>query len=202
MYRVGIIYTNSMLLIYFIVLIVLLIVSLSYKEGFETGTYAYLAPSSPALLDASTQSKFMKAYNESGGLLNKFITNENIGSLTSDITLEEVNYYIQQNKWPYGSYIMNYLTVNKEDLLKSKSKLNSLEDIQKVFPTRLIYKYLIQPSESQLSPPPLSNNIYMGKAIAPAEAPIAVKEDKTATIHPPFSSENYTKLQSICSTLR
>ena len=130
-----------MLLIYFIVLIVLLIVSLSYREGFETGTYAYLAPSSPALLDASTQSKFMKAYNESGGLLNKFITNENIGSLTSDITLEEVNYYIQQNKWPYGSYIMNYLTVNKEDLLKSKSKLNSLEDIQKVFPTRLIYKY-------------------------------------------------------------
>jgi hypothetical protein len=40
----------------------------------------------------------------------------------------------------------------------------------------------------------------MGKAIAPAEAPI-LKESK-ATIHPPFSSENYSKLQSICSTLK
>jgi hypothetical protein len=149
----------------------------------------------------------MKAYNESGGLLfNKFtITNENIGSITSDITLEEVNYYIQQNKWPYGSYIMNYLTVNKDDLLnKSNSKLKSLEDLQKAFPTRLVYKYLIQPTESALSPLPLSNNIYMGKAVAPAEAPAVapVVQEKTATIHPPFSTDNYSKLQSICSTLR
>ena len=97
---------------------------------------------------------------------------------------------------------MNFLTINKDDILnKTKSKLNSMDDLQKIFPTRLVYKYLIQPTENQLSPLPLSNNIYTGKAIAPVEAPV-VKEEKTSTIHPPFSSENYTKLQSICSTLR
>lgn len=195
-----------MLLLYLMFLIVLLIGSLSYREGFEGGQYAYLAPSSPAVLDETTKSKFIKAYNESGGVVfNKFIlTNENIDGVTKDITLEEVNYYIQNNKWPYGSYIMNYLTVNKEDLLKKSNSLKSLDDLQKSIPTRLIYRYLIQQTESQLSPPPLSNDIYMGKKPPPVEsAPEKAKEpETTATIHPPFSTENYSKLQSICSTLR
>uniref|UniRef100_A0A6C0HXF6 Uncharacterized protein n=1 Tax=viral metagenome TaxID=1070528 RepID=A0A6C0HXF6_9ZZZZ len=194
-----------MLLLYLIALVLLLIASLSYKEGFEGGQYAYLAPSDPIKMDASTQSKFIKAYNESGGLVfNKFIiTNENIDGVVKDITLEEVNYYIQNNKWPYGSYIMNYLTVNKEDLLNKSKQLTSLDDLQKTIPTRLIYRYLIQSTESQLSPLPLSNNIYMGKAVAPVDKPVLeIKEKTTATIHPPFSTENYTKLQSICSTLR
>ena len=75
-----------------------------------------------------------------------------------------------------------------------------MDNLQKVFPTRLFYKYLIESTETQISPPPLSNDIYMGKAVAPVDTPVATPE--VTTIRPPFSSDNYTKLQSICSTLK
>ena len=137
------------------------------------------------------------------------LTDENITQIknemnkTKEISLDEINYYIQNNKWPYNSYISNYLITNKESIIDKikNTKMKTLEDIQKVFPTRLFYKYFIESTETPISPPPLSNNIYMGKAVAPAEAPIATPSEPK-TIHPPFSSENYSKLQSICSTLK
>lgn len=197
------------IVMYSILLFILLIASLSYKEGFESGQYGYLAPHDPAVLDATTQSNFITTFNASGGVVLPQVilseTNRSFNDLKTIVTLDEINYYIQNKKWPYNSYIMNYLVSNKDAVLQNltKMKIYSLEDLQKVFPTRLVYMVFIDPTEKQLSPPPLSNNIYMGKAVAPAEAPVAVKEEKTtATIHPPFSSENYTKLQSICSTLR
>jgi hypothetical protein len=195
-----------MLLLYLIGLILLLIVSLSYKEGFESGTYAYLAPHDPAILDSTTQSNFITTFNNSGAVVVKELilsdTNRNLNDLKTIVTLDEINYYIQNKKWPYNSYIMNYVVSNKDAVLKQLSGIKSLEDLQKVFPTRFIYMLFINPTESKLSPPPLSNNIYMGKAVAPPEAPVVKDETPVATIHPPFSSENYTKLQSICSTLR
>ena len=191
------------LILYLIFLIILLIGCLSYKEGFATGQYAYLAPSSPLLLDETTKIKFVTAYNKSVSAINEqFTIKEPVNVAGLEATLEEVNYYIQQNKWPYGSYILNYLTTNKDTIFKdANGSIKTIDDIQKIFPTRLIYRFLIKKIEMQLSPPPLSNDIYMGKAVAPPEAPVAVKND-TATIHPPFSTENYSKLQSICSTLR
>jgi len=194
-----------MIVIYFISLIVLLIVSLSYKEGFESGTYAYLAPNDPAILESNKAATFIDVFNKSGGVVLPEITltdtNRSFNDLKTIVTLDEINYYIQNKKWPYNSYISNYLTSNKDILKPFSDKIKSLEDLQKVFPTRFIYMMFINPTEKQLSPLPLSNNIYMGKAVAPAEAPV-VQEKTTATIHPPFSTENYTKLQSICSTLR
>jgi len=203
-----------MIVIYLIGLILLLIVSLSYKEGFESGTYAYLAPNDILVADETTKNNFITAGKKTAAVLfpDMTVTDGQINQIksamnkTTDVSLSEINYYIQNNKWPYGPYIMNFLTVNKEDVLKklkdNNTKIQSLEDLQKVFPTRFIYKFLIEATESQISPPPLSNNIYMGKAVAPAEAPVVQEEKTTATIHPPFSTENYTKLQSICSTLR
>ena len=198
------------IILYLIGLIILLIASLSCREGFETGTYAYLAPNPVLVVDEATKNNFITAGKKTVALLfpEITVTDDKIAQLknelnkTTDLSLDEINYYIQNNKWPYGPYIMNYLTVNKEDLLNKlkNTKTKTLEDLQKVFPTRFIYKYLIADTEIQLSPRPLSNNIYMGKAVAPAEAPIL--DEPKATIHPPFSSENYSKLQSICSTLK
>ena len=198
------------IVMYFILLVILLIASLSCKEGFESGQYAYLAPNPVLVVDETTKNNFITAGKKTAALLfpEITVTDDKITQLknelnkTTDLSLDEINYYIQNNKWPYGPYIMNYLTVNKEDLLNKlkNTKTKTLEDLQKVFPTRFIYKYLIADTENQLSPLPLSNNIYMGKTVAPAEAPILKEEPKT--IHPPFSSENYSKLQSICSTLK
>jgi hypothetical protein len=192
------------IVMYFIVLIGLLIVSLSFREGFESGQYGYLAPHPPDTLDATTQSNFITTFNNSGGVVLPEIilsdANRNLNDLKAIVTLDEINYYIQNKKWPYNSYISNYLTSNKDAVLK-QIPVKSLEDLQKVFPTRFIYMLFINSKEKQLSPLPLSNDIYMGKAVAPPEAPVK-DETPVATIHPPFSTENYTKLQSICSTLR
>ena len=199
------------IVMYLIVLIVLLIASLSYREGFESGSYAYLAPNDILITDETTKNKFITAGKKTAAIFFPEITltDEKINQIksemnkTKDISLDEINYYIQNNKWPYNSYISNYATTNKESILNKlkDTKIKTLDDLQKVVPTRLFYKYFIESTETQISPPPLSNNIYMGKAVAPAEAPIATPSEPK-TIHPPFSSENYSKLQSICSTLK
>jgi hypothetical protein len=198
------------IILYLIFLIILLIASLSFKEGFESGQYGYLAPNVILVTDETTKNNFITAAKKTGAVFFPEITftEERINQIknemnkTKEISLDEINYYIQNNKWPYNSYISNYLTRNKDSILDKikHTKIKSSDDLQKVIPTRLFYKYFIESTETQISPPPLSNDIYMGKAVAPADTPTPV--EPTATIRPPFSSDNYTKLQSICSTLK
>lgn len=201
------------IVMYLILLVILLITSLSFKEGFESGQFGYLAPHDPAVLDATTQATFIDAFNKSGAVVfpdAKIVSSDTkiMTDFKKIATLDEFNYYIQNKKWPFNSYMMNYLNANQATILEQlkQMKIYSLEDLQKIFPTRFIYTYFINPKESKLSPKPLSNDIFTGKAVAPVDAPIPATQVKTdepsPTIHPPFSSENYTKLQSICSTLR
>lgn len=197
------------MLLYLLFLVVLLIVALSFKEGFETGTYAYLAPSEPISLDETTKNNLIAAGKKTAAILfpDTTFTPEKINQIKNqmnninDVTLEEVNYYIQNNKWPYGSYIMNYLTTNKqalEDRLKN-SPFKSVDYLQKVFPTRGIYKYVIgEDTEAKISPPPLSYEIYMGRKKAPEDPPDA----PAPTIRPPFSNDSYSKLETLCATLK
>lgn len=118
------------------------------------------------------------------------------------VTLDEMNYYIQNRTWPINSYIKNYISTNKatfDDMMK-QMKINSVDDFYRILPVRFIYTYYINQKESSISPKPLSNDIFMGKQPPPVEASAATSI--TSTISPPFSSENYSKLQSICSTLK
>jgi hypothetical protein len=175
-------------ILYLSFLTILLIGCLSYKEGFEGGKYAYLAPNTILIADETTKNKFIAAGKKTAAVLfpNITLTDEKINQIknelnkTNDISLHEINYYIQNNKWPYGSYIMNFLTVNKDDLLNKlkNTRMKTIDDLQKVFPTRLLYKYLIQPTEPL--PPPLSNDIYMGRVDT-----VAVKSETVATVKPP-----------------
>jgi len=207
------------IVMYLIFLVILLIVSLSFREGFQSGQFSYLAPSPPAVLDASTEASFIDAFNKSAGVIfpNSKIDPSDTKKMT-DIkkyaTSDEINYYIQNKKWPYNSYIMNYLNTNKETLLKQleQLKIYSLEDLQRCFPTRMFYAAFIYAKESSISPKPLSNDIFTGKQPPPVEptsdtptSDSSTSDSSTSdssTIHPPFSSENYSKLQSICSTLK
>jgi len=109
------------IVMYLIGLVVLLITSLSFKEGFESGTYAYLAPHDPAILDSNKAATFIDVFNKSGGVVLPEITltdtNRSFKDLKTMVTLDEINYYIQNKKWPYNSYISNFLTSNKDALL-------------------------------------------------------------------------------------
>jgi len=203
------------IIIYLFFLVVLLIASLSFREGFEGGQYAYLAPSPPAVLDTTTEATFITTFNATGGVIfpnakiDPFDTKK-MTDFKKYVTLDEFNYYIQNKKWPYNSYIMNYLNANQAtvtDVLQ-KLKIYSIENLQKILPTRFVYIIFMNPKESTMSPKPLSNDIFTGQKPPPVEAPTPSSAAKIAdtisakpTIHPPFSSDNYTKLQSICSTL-
>jgi len=195
------------IVMYLIFLVVLLIASFSFKEGFETGRYAYLAPFSPYELDATTKQKFTTAYNNIAGLLLPTVIIKDDNNLLKVfqqyVTLDEMNYYIQNRTWPINSYIKNYIATNDkasfDDMMK-QLKINSVDDFYRIFPVRFIYASYINPTESKLSPVPLSSDIFTGKQPPPVETSAATSI--TSTISPPFSSENYSKLQSICSTLK
>lgn len=191
-------------ILYLSCLFILLIASLSFREGFESGQFSYLAPHPPTVLDSTTEATFITTFNASGGVVfpDAKIDPSNPKMMTDFkkyATSDEFNYYIQNKKWPYNSYIMNYVNTNKAKFLESlkQLKISSLEDLQKVLPIRASYAVFIHVNEITMSPRPLSNDIFMGTKPSPVDAAPAAKP----TIHPPFSSDNYTKLQSICSTL-
>ena len=68
------------IILYLIFLTVLLIASLSFKEGFEGGQYAYLAPSDPISLDETTKNNLIVAGKKTVAVLfpDKTVTNEQI----------------------------------------------------------------------------------------------------------------------------
>jgi hypothetical protein len=184
------------IVLYLFLLVILLIVSFSSKEGFETGKYAYLAPVKPYILDETTKQNFITAYNNSGGLVfpNAYIKPNDdavLNQFKQFASLDEINYYIQNKKWPINSYVTNYIVTNKttfEDAIR-QMKINTFDDLYKIVPVRFIYASFIHPKESGLSPVPLSNDIFMGKQQAP------VGSVSTDTIRPVFSSENYSTIK-------
>lgn len=189
------------IVLYLLLLVVLLIASFSLKEGFETGKYAYLAPIKPYVLDDTTKRNFITAYNNSGALVlpNAYMKegdDTTVNQFKLFASLDEINYYIQNKKWPINSYVTNYVVTNKatfENIIK-QLKINTFDDLYRALPVRFIYGQYINPTESKLSPVPLSADIFMGKQTAPVDA-------SSPTESTPFSSENYSKLQSICSTI-
>ena len=192
--------------LYLLFLVVLLIATFSLKEGFETGKYAYLAPPKPYILDETTKQKFITAYNNLGGRIypNAYIKPNDdtiLNQFKNLATLDEINYYIQNNRWPINSYVTNYAVTNKStfDTIMKDIKIYSLDDLYRVLPVRAIYAIFINVTEAQMKPVPLSNDIFMGKQPPPVDVSVSPTSD--STIRPPFSSENYSKLQSICSTL-
>ena len=67
-------------ILYLSFLTILLIGCLSYKEGFEGGQYAYLAPSDPISLDETTKNNLIAAGKKTVAVLfpDKTVTNEQI----------------------------------------------------------------------------------------------------------------------------
>ena len=193
-----------MKIIIYLLFLVILLASLSFKEGFESGQYAYLAPFKPYVLDESTKTNFITVYNGSGGAVfpDSVIKDGNVDGIKNYANLDEINYYIQNKKWPINSYIKNYLSANKETVSEKLKaiKINSVDDLYRVLPARFIYLFFIHPQEYKLSPVPLSNDIFTGKKPPPVET--TTETTTEPTVRPPFSSENYSKLQSICSTLK
>lgn len=180
----------------------------TFREGFDLssigasiGEYDYLKPVDPAtVLDETTEADFRKVFSETitpiypEWSLGKVPTL--IASLKTYASAEEFKYYIQNKKWPYGSYLTNYLTNNKDNVLKSVNSITvtTTEQVQQIFPTRFFYGRFIMSTESKQSPLPVSNDIFTGKAQPPTSI-------SPTTSSSSLSPDNYTKLKSICSSI-
>jgi hypothetical protein len=90
-------------------------------------------------------------------------------------TEPEITYYIQNGKFPYNGYIMNWLKKQP-----SITQSNVDHDMQ-FYPNRYEYQWRIKPTESTMTPPPLAYNIYMGTAKPPPNFNYAATHPSTIT---------------------
>jgi len=149
-------------------LFILLFLALSSEEGFNlgitsVGKYDYLKPPpGPAVLSEEVEKKFLEAYNKNvlTILPDAVLDKAKMDRLKPLITVEEVDYYVKNNKWPYGEAI-TYCLENKKDAVE-KLPLTKVEDIQKCWPTRLIFM-LVCNGECAKASPSLECDIFSGK---------------------------------------
>lgn len=196
-------------LLFFLFLLSLLYFT-TFREGFDLpsiggasiGEYDYLKPvPTPTVLDTTTEQDFINAYSTTTSSIfpsfNPKTNGSMIPSLKKSVTLEEFKYYVTNNKWPYGSYITNYITTNKDDVLVRVKPWNitNLDDLQKLLPSRSVYDICINPLESKMTPLPISNDIYTGKSQPSTDS--SVPSSSTSSLSP----DNFTKLKSICSSI-
>ncbi len=145
-----------------------LLLFVSSREGFELGKspigqYDYLKPPpGPAILSAEVENNFMEAYNKNAVSIftEAVLDKDKINNFKKYITVAEVEYYVKNDKWPYCSSLM-YCLENKKDAIE-KLPIKKLDDIQKIWPTRLIF-LLVCNGECSKSPPSLDCDIYSGK---------------------------------------
>ena len=101
------------------------------------------------------------------------------------VTEKEVQYYIDNGKYPYDSYVLKALKA--PDVLPNVIRENkSLEQLQKTNTNRTAYERFLKNKEAQMRPQPLSYQIYMGIVKPPSSASSQSKES------------NYNKCVSLC----
>lgn len=164
-------------------------------EGFETiGTYEYLSPPPPGnKIRNATYNEFSKVLTDiqckdniaKGQTCSPFVPNKS--DFEKNVTDSEMQYYITNKKWPWGSYLIKEITkkINndkarilkeygeiKDPMLKLKTSKNiELLRQEMMFNTRNAYNFLLlnpmPPALSTIDKNSLGYKIYMGTARPP-----------------------------------
>jgi len=187
-----------------------------FREGFVgdlVGEYDFLKPlPGPTALDSTTESNFVMAFNNANKSYSKIKADTNyVTQLKNNVTQDEFDYYIKNNKWPYGSYIATYLNTNLTRISPNLTAMFSpdtptVDLIQQVFPTRVAYMMFAQSQEIKQTPKPETVDIYLGTQTTPeASAPTtSLSAQTTPGASAPttsLSGDTYAKLQSVCASL-
>lgn len=109
----------------FLVILLLFYTSIEgFNLGISTqvpvGKYDYLKPHEPAVLTNELETKFIERFNKNATSIIKDFSNNSSDTLKECkkyATVDEFTYYVKNNKWPYGSYIIDYIT--SKDKLKT-----------------------------------------------------------------------------------
>jgi len=166
-----------MKLVFFLLFLLFWLFFACRKEGFDlgipsmasVGKYDYLKPPpGPAVLSEEVENKFIEAYNKNAVTLlpAAVLDKPKMDGLKPLITVAEVDYYVKNNKWPYGASI-TYCLEQKKALLE-KMPVKTVEDVQKIWPTRLAFTIFCN-MECSNSPASLECDIFSGKHIPSKE---------------------------------
>ena len=163
-------YINKHKKIVYLSLLVLVLGLIFHKpiiEGLTSnmiGEYDYLKPVNEIVSDDTwkrlTTVEFQCSYNKDKCSDDFFIsTIPRIKSTyNTAVTTDEINYFIQNGYWPWGSYITNAMKA-----LSPPPSDSDLDQLKKSYSTRMLYTtYAINQSEKAMNPQPLSYKIYMG----------------------------------------
>jgi len=146
-----------------------------FREGLlgsSIGEYDYLAPV-PAgnVWSQDTIMQFVKKFNEVNNItgkdsalqVNNFENSYDGQFFIGNALEEEAQYYIKNGKWPYDSYVNKYLSsldANKT-IVPVGIKDITPTNVSEVWSNRVCYSQLMFGKESQMTPQPLSYQIYM-----------------------------------------
>jgi hypothetical protein len=165
------------------------------------GEYDYLKPVNEIITDAKWQelSKAMNICRTENDKKSSTCINNTVGSVTTD----EINYYIKNGYWPWGSYITNIVTnalivgLGTSDI---KTLQKFIDNLRKKSPTRHAYEDTkTDVSEKAMSPQPLSYKIYMGFTSPPAPAPAPATTTTTSTSTTTGTTNKYyNEFVSLC----
>jgi hypothetical protein len=187
----------------YILLAVLVLLSFFYfftpvvEEMTSSGMYDYLAPPPPtntwsdatfkAIIPVINSNTCPKGTGE-GCIPPNFTVNDEQKKMIYQFATEaEAKYYIQNKKWPYCQYIIDYVNKNP-DLFKlagakdPSGKDMTLTTTQQIVPNRLFYAVYIGQKESQMSPAPLSYQIFMGTSKSPSSSSSAFSSETNKQI--------------------
>jgi len=130
----------------------------------------------------------------------------------------EINYYIDNGKWPYNQYILDYAK-NNPDILNANIKdmegnPYTIDSVKKVFPVRgffawfMLRKLLIDNNlhDSDMNQDkesiPLPIRIYTGKAVAPnSSSSSSFSSLNSSSNSSNLSDSDYQNLVSVCKTV-
>ena len=162
-------------IVYLSLLVLVLLLGLMFHkpiiEGLTSdmiGEYDYLKPSSEIVSDDTWTRLATFTHTKCGPEpICPAATMKNY--YDKSLTTDEINYYIQNGSWPWGSYITNavtnqittyYKSLNVTDTQKIQSLL---VDQKKLLSTRAVYeRWGLATEEKAMTPQPLSYKIYMG----------------------------------------
>jgi hypothetical protein len=138
----------------FLLVLLLLLALTQLREGFDP--YVYLYPHAITELDQTTEATFTTTFNKVNASYPKIVplNQQSIKIYKASATLDEFKYYINNNKWPYGSYLTAY--INKHAVLSDAFSpiIPTPVMIQKAFPSRFVYASIKSPSPA--------DEIFMG----------------------------------------
>jgi len=186
--------------------------------GSAIGEYQYLAPPpSGNTWSQTTLSQFVAKFNAVNNLVGtdneQFVSTLN-GQIWQNALEEEAQYYIQNGKWPYDSYMTNYVSQNPNLFVEANSPYGNINasNVMQIYSNRYCYGNFIYQLESKQTPQPLSCQIYLGTVPPPTPTSSSPKlpsppslslssSSSSPSSQNSLSGANYQQFVSLCKSV-